>query len=284
MCAPTPLHPSRGIRSIRGSAYVLIRHRIPTMAADQELARARLSLAALVDLWGKQRTASIEFRAELDEKQALAIHSHANHAVGLARAILVLEEAGFGVEMIPIVRAVYETAITAAWLLVTPHSGDVLIRQGASDRRKAQDDMIRLGDATEDTPGYRQTTEVLELLEDVSGSFAFEQRCRSLADGGSLYLTFRILSSWSHAGMGLMDFYVDEDPESAIEVAVYHAPKFETRTSVVGVAACALLLALNADELARRKPAHTTQLRSVAKRLGASDRITRRDGTELPAR
>jgi hypothetical protein len=56
------------------------------------------------------------------------------------------------------------------------------------------------------------------------------------------------------------------------------------RVSLLGVTASMLLLAINADEMARRHPHRTTQIRKAAKRLGITTRIVGADGTELPER
>ncbi|GAA3776546.1 hypothetical protein GCM10022240_30060 [Microbacterium kribbense] len=58
----------------------------------------------------------------------------------------------------------------------------------------------------------------------------------------------------------------------------------DTREATFSVAAVALILALQSDELAREKPHRTTQLKTAAKRIGMSLDITRPDGTALAPR
>lgn len=220
----------------------------------------------------------ITFRPEIDERRAVAIHAHAHHAVRLARALRILDEAGCASEIIALVRQIFEVGVTAAWLLVTPGSGDVLLKDGASQRKKAQEHMTRLGHSDGSTAGYVQSRQVLESMEAVANSFQFEQRCLALQAGSDLYLTYRSLSMSTHSGLGITDHYFIESGESEIGVAFDPNPDFETREAHVGIAACLLLLAVNADELARAKPHRTTQIATAAKRLGVSSTITCSDG------
>ncbi|WJL95870.1 hypothetical protein QSU92_01185 [Microbacterium sp. ET2] len=242
----------------------------------------RRVLSDLCDLWEKSADDERRFRAEVDLAQATSIHTHAHHAVRLGRAILALDEGRFGAEMVPLVRFLLECGVTAAWLLLTPGSGQTLIRDGADSRRKALVELAELGE--EVNPGYDQALEALAHLEDASKAYQVKHRCESLIEGKRLYVLYRVLSAESHAGMGVADLYTVSMDDSPIGIAFDDAPRFSTRASTLGIAACMLLLAINADELARIKPRRTTQIAKLAKRLGVGTRIVRADGSELPPR
>lgn len=239
----------------------------------------------LCDLWDKSVDKDATFRPELDERRAIGIHTLTHHAVRMSRAVLAVDDAtNGGLEVAPCVRAVMESAVTAAWLLLTPGSGDTLIRDGAGQRKKALDEMIELGhDAG---PAYAQVEATLKVLEDGDGprSFQFQQRCLALEGGRDIYLTYRVWSAQSHAGLGIMDHYSVEDESSPIGMAFHPHNPLYAREATVGTSACMLLLAINAHELALAKPTHTTQIREAAKALGVGTRVARRDGTEMPAR
>lgn len=224
------------------------------------------------------------YRQEVDERRAIAIHTHAHHAVRLARALRTLDEAEYSNEMIPLVRQIFEDGVTAAWLLITPGSGDILIKNGTSQRKKAQEHMIKLGHTDEDSPGYKQSISILDLMEDVPSSYQFEQRCLALHSGSDLYLTYRTLSIGTHAGIGIADYYSVESADSPIGVEFDPSPIFDARTAHLGIAGCLLLLAINADEKARAKPHRTTQIERAAKLLGVDTAIRRSDGTTFGER
>lgn len=250
--------------------------------ASPDLAQLHTVITALCDMWDATvHDADATYRAELDAPRAVGIRTHAHHAVRAARALLQLDTMTQGIELIPLVRLIFECGITAAWLLVMDGSGQALIRDGAAQRRKALESAAM--PSSDDQSSLEQARRVLDELEGAS-SFAFEQRCLGLDGGAHLYLMFRILSAESHAGLAIADFYSLADDSSTIGVSFNPDAASNVRPATIGVAACMLLLALNAEELARARPHRTTQIAKAAKRLGVSTRIVRVDGFELPAR
>lgn len=262
----------------------LMTDRLVSEATDRRLdpAFVRQVVSDLCRLWDSAADEPLEFRAELDAARSIAIHTHAHHAVRLARGILTLDEADAGAELVPLARFVLECGVTAAWLLVTDGSGQTLIRDGADQRRKALEELGRLGRPI--NPGYDQALATLANLESASKAYQVKERCSSLNNGDELYVLFRVFSAESHAGIGVADLYSVADNNSPIGLAFNETPTFDTRVSTLGIVACMLLLAINADELARAKPRRTTQIKNLAKRMGVGVRIMRKDGFELPPR
>lgn len=256
---------------------------LPTMALP-DLAETRKVIETLCDLWDGIALGKTDYRGELDSARAIGIRTHAHHTVRAARAVLQLDSTTTGIEIVPLVRLIMECAVTAAWLLLTPGSGEALIRDGAKQRLKALRTLMIFGE--EPGPATTQAEAVLAQLENPSTpqSFAFEQRCKRLEGGDRLYLTYRAFSAESHSGMGIADFYSVATNISPIGLAFNPEAASSVRAPTIGIAACMLLLAINADELARAKPTITTQIEKAAKRLGVGTKITAADGTELPPR
>lgn len=252
--------------------------------ATPDLTSIRREIEALCNLWDNAIPGTVDYRGELDCARAVGIRTHTHHAVRASRAVLQLDLTTTGIELVPLVRLIMECAVTAAWLLLTPRSGHALIRDGASQRLKALNTLTKLGE--EPGPAKEQAEIALAELEDAEGprSFAFEQRCLRLDGGDSLYLTYRVFSAESHSGMGVADFYSVATETSPIGIVFNPTAVSSVRVPTIGMAACMLLLAINADELARAKPTHTTQIGKAAKRLGVGTRIVASDGTELPPR
>lgn len=247
-----------------------------------DIGEVREVMTSLCDTWDAgAHDRGVHYRGELGASRAVAIRTHAHHAVRTARAVLHLDPTTGGIEIIPLVRLIYECAITSAWLLVTDGAGESLIRDGARQRRTALESAAM--PKSDDAGGLEQARRVLAELEGAS-SFAFEQRCLSLQNGPHLYLMYRILSAESHAGLAIADFYSVSNDQAAIGVSFDPGAASSIRPATLGVAACMLLLAVNADELARAKPHRTTQIAKAAKRLGVGTRIVRKDGFELPDR
>jgi hypothetical protein len=252
----------------------------------------RRVIAELCNLWEQTLGTAIAYREEIDEDRAIGITTQAHHAARMARAVLLIDGVSSGIEIVPSVRLILECGVTAAWLLLTPGSGNTLLRDGAGERRKAIEHLMRVdeeaGDDTDESvsPAYEQVLGAIETLENSDGprSFILEQRCNALKGGSGIYVLYRVLSAQSHSGMGIMDFYIREDPDSPIHISFDPDRPNDSRVSYLGITASMLLLALNADEQARRRPRHSTQIRKAAKKLGISHRIVGKDGTELPER
>lgn len=234
--------------------------------------------------WDGRTPGTLSYRSELDSARAVGILTQTHHAVRAARAVLQLDLTTVGIEIMPLVRLIMECAVTSAWLLLTPGSGQTLIRDGARQRVKALNDITALGD--EPGPALDQALKAIAALENAQGppSFAFEQRCQRLEGGDRLYLTYRVFSAESHSGMGVADFYTVATGKGPIGLAFNPEARSSVRSPTVGIAACMLLLAVNSHELAGPKPTHTTQIRRAAQRLGVGTRIVASDGTELPDR
>jgi hypothetical protein len=192
-----------------------------------------------------------------------------------------MDQSGAQFAMVPMVRAIFEMGATAAWLLLIPGSGDSLVKQGVTKRRVAQTELIAYG--VDATAALDETEVALAEMDAVPGG-NFQSTCLALADGPGLYLTYRALSTESHAGLGIADAYFVEVPDDELGIAFSPNEKLVPREAYFGIAAAMLFLAVNADETAREKPTHTTQLRKIAKRLGVGTEIARSDGTTLGPR
>lgn len=247
-------------------------------------AQVRSLIESLCRLWDERSRSPFEGRPDLDESRIVAIHTTAHHATRMARANLLLDAQLDGIESVPIARSIVESAITVGWLLLTPDSGHLLIKEGARSRKTAIEDLIAQGD--EPGPGYQQAVATLSEYEErgLTGGSHVKSRSDAFAGGAQLYSIYRALSGRSHAGLGIMDFYVAEDPGSKMGIAFVPGSVDDAKESTLGVSAICLVLAMYADDLARQRPQRTTQLRRAAKKLGMKMEFVRPDGTSLPPR
>lgn len=263
--------------------------KLATAEPSAHLSRQQLRslIASMCDLWDGLLTSGrgTEYRLDvLDVNRAVAIRTHTHHAVGLARAMLAVDDISTGIELVPLARLILECGVTTAWLLVTPKSGHTLVNDGAKSRKTALDALQRRG--VDANPGRDQAIETLENLGGLEfpKGYQFEQRCNALKGGDTIYLVYRVQSSLSHAGLGIADHYMVEDPTSPIGMVFDRNAPDTTRTAQLGVAACMLLMALVANETAQIRPTRSTQLARIAKRLGVGTAIARSDGYETPPR
>jgi hypothetical protein len=241
----------------------------------------RRSIRELIDLWPEMvGTSEWPFSRDLDLRRAVALHAHAHHAIQLARGLVAMDRAGAEIAMIPTVRAIFEMGVVSAWLLLTLGSGDSLVRDGTRKRKAAQEDLLRLG--VDADPGLAQSLAVLAELD--AEPISFDRQCRALADGDTLYVTYRGLSAETHAGLGIADAYFVDADDSPIGVKFRPMAVLDPRDAYLGIAACLLFVAVNADATGRATVRHSKKLRKIARRLGIGTDFRRADGTKMEPR
>lgn len=252
--------------------------------ADLSHTQVRDLITSLSDMWDAAIQGEYTGRDDIDEARVVAIHTTTHHAVKMSRALLKVDSPDAGIESVIIARTILECAITSIWLLLTPDSGHLLIRDGAQSRKAALKELIAQGE--DGSPGYEQAMDIGEFYDEkgLRGGANIQDRCRSFRGGDHLYVVYRAFSARSHPGLGISDFYVEEDPNSEIGMVFIPDATDDARDATIGVAATALILALQADELARRKPHRTTQIKKAALRLGINIEFVRPDGSTLAER
>jgi hypothetical protein len=145
--------------------------------------------------------------------RGMSIYAHVDHSVRLTRAVLALFDRGLYFESIPLIRMILESAVTAAWLAVTPGSGDSSLREATRLRRALFMEISKASADPLDSELKSIEADLAQLEEFKSAEAAkFENRCLSLEGGRWLYVVYRDLSSYSHAGALLLDHYLQEDP------------------------------------------------------------------------
>ena len=130
----------------------------------------------------------------------------------------------------PLVRLTMECAVTAAWLSVTPNAGNAARHEDARSRLVTMRAIF--GDPERvDQDLLDEATRSLEQLRPHESGAArhFEQKCKSLAGGDTLYSFYRILSGYSHAGVSLTELYLkkeNESPANPYGIALLEKPDF----------------------------------------------------------
>ncbi|WP_295125941.1 DUF5677 domain-containing protein [uncultured Leifsonia sp.] len=245
----------------------------------QTIAESVEVASQLVELW---RANPPEALTVLDRSasRALSTLAHVDHAANLADAISTLVTRNMLVQAVPLLRLTMECAVTAAWFAVTPNSGRAAGLEGAKERLKLARGLARLSGA--------DASDVIEDLEqnvrDESEAYSaeahkFEQRALSLAGMDWLYVGYRELSGYSHAGTPLMDHYLRPAERTAdAPLGVTYSPEneFAVAEQVFQLHPLLMHLALTAwDTIAVEHPMRDS-LREVAETLGVSPTIQRR--------
>lgn len=244
------------------------------MSSDGPIARVdhRAVIAELLGLWESQARDKVIVRTDLvNQRTPFLIRGLTAHAVDSARAVLMLYRASQPVAAVPIVRAVMEDALTAAWLLAEPGASSSFMSAGIMERATALRKILERG-AGEDHAGIaarlEEGAELLKQLGTPSGH-KIEQRFRSLDGGdGGLYLAYRLASQLSHASPSIVDLYLAADERAPQGVVLRPHAAHDTAAMWISFTATNLLHALTVWDICRAGRPDQAQLEAIGDRLG----------------
>lgn len=198
-----------------------------------------------------------------------------NHAFDTAEASVLLLDNGHENASLPLVRAVYETAITAAWLVqAKEHEGiTAFLHEYARGRRALQKDALLAAsqvfrEGAVDLPNVDPSP-----YEDKIDSMQwFKQVCEDLHPAGiDAYILYRILSGYSHPSATIVDFYIHQRADGSPMKRPSGAPTFDSDLLYFLLSA-SLVAGRAFSYLSDSKP-HRSALRSAARRLGITAEI-----------
>jgi hypothetical protein len=216
---------------------------------------------------------------EESAQRGVGVLAHVDHAAALTDSVILLAKAGQYVQMVPLVRMTLECAVTAAWFVVTPGSGDASLLEASRLRRAYISDLA----ATMGADAAVQIADLQALIDDLGDESQeakkFEARCRSLAGGGWLYIAYRQLSELSHGGTLLLDHYLQSsEMTEANPLGFEYVPgdNADQARSILGTQGWLLHLALTAWDMAVPLDDRTEHLAEIAKRAGFKSEVRRK--------
>ncbi|MFD9703868.1 DUF5677 domain-containing protein [Lentzea sp. NPDC059081] len=190
------------------------------------------TLDELLMIWDDRPEKTAVSRGRQMELPRLAVVlGLASHTHRLARAAVHLHKAGMDLEAMPLVRGTLEHGLTAQWMLHNDAEALAGFVNAQQRRRRAMGEAM-LG------VGWGEVDEVTEIIEKSvvvpstgdAPAKNFEQLCEDFAPlGSSLYLVYRSLSGYTHAGHHIVDSYlipgdtisIRIDPEKPLPVAAW---------------------------------------------------------------
>lgn len=205
----------------------------------------------------------------------LTVLGLAAHAHRMGRAMAVMVDQGFAAETGPTVRAIFEHGLTAQWMV--QYGGDSLhavLNKEVRQRAAAADLIERLPDvramegAEEILRGLRVDLGVPETSADGSAKH-FDQLCRDL-DGESIYLAYRVLCGYTHAGPTTAGIYRESYDPPGVQL---EPRTFEHDTTWLFHTCTGLVWAARAADMLDRAHPRREPLRRAARTLGISPEI-----------
>jgi hypothetical protein len=230
----------------------------------------RIVLAELLSIWDAHaRDGQVHLRTDLSHlATGVIVRGLTAHAVECGRGALTLYKASQPLAALPLIRAVMEDAITAAWLLGSQDAWKSFLSGGAQKRKVLLADLMRqdFGRA-----GAAARMDEMQKLIDSLGRISdstVESRFRSVDATGALYTAYRVASSLTHAGPLLTDLYTMEAPGTPLGLAYRGHPAFTTTNAWLGTAATCLTHAMTVWDSCQTDRPDRQRLEGIAERLG----------------
>lgn len=177
------------------------------MIDSDELTRV---IGALLDGWvlsvadGGPQLSDWDGRTEQQVATMMTLTAHVHSTATILRPVL---PDGLTIAHMPLVRAIFESTITAVWCDEVADGANALINEGSRQRRNLRDSLAKT----------RSMTELASMINVGAGSLPsssdqqarrIEQRCADVALDGA-YAMYRMLSGMGHASIDTIDTCLD---------------------------------------------------------------------------
>lgn len=200
------------------------------------------------------------------------VYGLSSHALRLGAVVLDLHENGKGLESMPVIRSLYEIAMTAQWLAQSREAPAAVYNEDLRLRRLLSRDFARSASKVFQEGADKIAHLSAEALETIASGQArhFEQRCNALHPGGAhAYALYRAMSAYVHPGSQLMDQYLvpEDGEEAAAGVSLRAEPADIGHHTWLFLAVASMMWAARALDLMQRDKPHRNYLRGVARAL-----------------
>jgi hypothetical protein len=172
----------------------------------------------LIDTWDAKTHASVK-RSTL--ARDVMVFSYAMHAHNLARAYLNLAERGEWMVAYPTLRACYEMGVSAQWVFATPGAVEISLSEAERHRKNLINSALDAQSlsAEEAAERLKQVEKEMKKYEEAKKRglpTRFEGVCKDFK-GPFIYMMYRMLSHYTHAGPAVVDIYTKADEAGNIK-------------------------------------------------------------------
>ena len=204
----------------------------------------------LIDSWERFVTASDEFtfgqrEKRPDEGRFISVYGLAAHVHSIAQPAFQLLTDGLVLEACPLVRLMYESALSSVWLAQNEDGARAFMNKEIRARKAIADTLAKAS-----APWLRERADQFPGISDPafdSGSDAqaknFEALCDDLTPGGAdAYINYRLLSRLSHASPQVLDRYTYAGPDGDFAGLRRDADRERESPGLITFLACASLV------------------------------------------
>lgn len=231
----------------------------------------------LIALWKSRQDGETKFRergSPPNLMKFLSTYGLAAHAYRVGERGLEMCESGSVIESFPLLRACYESAITAHWVAQNTDGAEALLNKDVQSRKaaaqtlkKARSDILRSG--AHEFPGT--TRELLKTSSQNQAKY-FEQLCNDLEPAGAdAYTYYRLMSWYTHPTARLIDLYIQPSEDKTKLEALRQEPEQMDADMWIHFLACSFVWAGRALDFIDDERLHRSKLREAARLLGIPD-------------
>ncbi|GEO97307.1 DUF5677 domain-containing protein [Kocuria turfanensis] len=175
-------------------------------------ARDLAPLRELLRIWDRWQARNPRVEAE-DIRQYLYVAGFAVQGFEQARAYLSAVRRVPETALVPLVRAVFEQAVTAQWVALVPDGWKALTQHSGEERSKTAKEFISMGEE----PWTQWAEQIRAQLQHDPANLAndhthwganFKDRCRELTPSKDFYAHYRLMSEETHPTAGILHQWV----------------------------------------------------------------------------
>lgn len=209
------------------------------------------------------------------EAQTILIMAYATHVHETARLLIDYLPDRLTVAHAPLIRSMFETTMTLAWVDEVDDSAQALMTEEARQRRNLARNLRELGDAENAAKIRHQEDQELDTSSLAQARY-FEQLAKDVGLEGA-YTTYRVLSGLAHPSIQVADSYLDAEDGDQLFLRSHARPLSHGTKDGWGhlIAMCLVWSGYVANYLDPHRT-RRSELRRVARELGVS--------AELPVR
>lgn len=192
----------------------------------------RKTIRSVMEQWQEATRGKFSWRSDVRPIAVITVHGLVAHCHRLAEAVMLLDSNGYRLEINPLVRAAYESALTAAWLAHVPDAPEAFVNKEWDNRRR-QLTGIEAAWGTEILEdeidaAVSQLSEKPHLTLSKKSADYFERLCEDLDPGGKqAYGIYRMLCSNSHASAWVTEHYLRPGAEGELPKLLNYPSRFD---------------------------------------------------------
>lgn len=210
-------------------------------------------------------------KRKFNQQQLALAHGLCAHVHYLAGPALALLDEGKVLAALPLVRACFESAITAQWVTQTTDGAPAFVNEDVRQRRAQIPTLEKAVSSVFREAAPEIAARLVDRLESNTTARGFHNLCDDLVPGGAdAYSIYRVLSQYSHASVLVIDDYLQATDTGLALRSVPVEPNGATWTNLL---AASLVWAGRAIDYLDKNHVRRSELRAAAASLGITSEL-----------